>query len=130
MEKGRYRRTRMTPTFSPFWRQVIYGLLGCLAAGAHDDDHALGLGMAEVVEQVVLAARHLGELVHRLLDDGGSGRIVRIDRLAHLEIDIRILRRAAQDGMFGGESARAVSADQVFVDQRAQIFIGQLCRSW
>ena len=40
-----------------------------LGARAHHHDDALGLGVADVVEQVVLAADELGELVHRLLHE-------------------------------------------------------------
>ncbi len=50
--------------------QVLDGLVGRFGAGAHDDDDALGIGRADVVEQVVLAAGDAGELVHRVLHDG------------------------------------------------------------
>ena len=52
---------------------------GRLGAGAHDDDDALGVGRADVIEQVVLAAGELGELVHRLLHDAGRGQVVRVE---------------------------------------------------
>ena len=80
-ENGRYRRTLSTPTFSPRRSQVFHGLVRDFGARAHDDDHALGIRRAHVVEQVVLAADELGELVHRVLHDGGAGEVVGVARL-------------------------------------------------
>ena len=55
-ENGRYRRTFSSPTFSPAAVKVLNRLLRHFRAGAHHDDHALGVGRADVVEQMVLAA--------------------------------------------------------------------------
>ena len=67
--------------------------------------------MAEVIEQVVLASRHLGKLVHGRLRDAGDGRVVGIYSFTHLEIDIRVLGRAAEDGMLGGQGTCPVGAN-------------------
>ena len=64
-EKGRNRRTLSTPTFSPWATRWFDGLLGDIAAGAHEDDDALGIRGADVVEELVLASGDLGEAVHR-----------------------------------------------------------------
>src|SRR5574341_192752 len=106
--------------------QVFHCLLGSLAARTHDDDHAFGFGMPGIVEEMVLALGDLGELVHHLLCDGGRGGVERVDRLARLEVDIRILRGAAQHGMLRGECARPVGADQLIVHERAEFFIREL----
>ena len=82
--------------------------------------------MSIVIEQVVVAAGHLGEFVHGFLGDSGNRGVVGIDRLTHLEIDIRVLGGAAQDGMFGGEGTRPVGTDQLIVQQGAKLFIRQL----
>ena len=62
MENGRNSRTLSTPTFSPCARQVIHGLVRDLRARSHDDDDALGIRRAHVIEQVILAADDPGEL--------------------------------------------------------------------
>ena len=49
--------------------QEIDRLARRLGARAHDHEHALGVRRAEVVEQPVLPAGQLGELVHRRFDD-------------------------------------------------------------
>ncbi|MBV6467451.1 MAG: hypothetical protein PGMFKBFP_02812 [Anaerolineales bacterium] len=107
-------------------REVVDGLFGGLAARSHQDDDALGFGMAEVVEEAVLPPDEFGELVHLLLQDGGDGVVVRVDRLAHLEVDVGILGGAAQDGTLGGESARPVSRDQLGVEHGAEVVVRQL----
>ena len=96
------------------------GLGGGLGPRAHDDDHAVGLGMAFVVEQVVVAAGELGKQVHRLLRDGGGGLVEAVDGFAGLEEHIGVLGRAAQHGMVRGEAAAAEGGEGVGVDERAQ----------
>ena len=54
--------------------EVVDGLLGRLGARAHHDDDLLGVGGAEVVEEVVLTADGLGHLVHVVLDEGRAPR--------------------------------------------------------
>ena len=95
-------------------------------AGAHHDDDALGIGRADVIEQVVLAAGDPGELVHRVLHDGGGGQVVGIAGFARLEVDVGILRGAADDGTVGRERARAVGEHQVLVDHGAHVVGGKL----
>ena len=92
--------------------QGFDGLLGHFGAGAHHDDDALGIGRADVIEQVVLAAGELGELVHRVLHDGGGGQVVGVAGFARLEVDVGILRGAADDRTVGGEGAGAVGGDE------------------
>ncbi len=81
-------------------------------------DHPLGIRGADIVEQLVLAAGELGELVHLLLDDRGRGLVELVDRLAALEVDIRVLRCAAEHRAVRGEGAGAVR-DQLIVDHGA-----------
>ena len=83
-------------------------------------------GCPTIIEQVVLAPGDLGKLVHGFLHDGGCGGVVWIDRLAPLEVDIRVLGGAAQHGSVGGQPAGAMLADQVIVDQRTQVIVQEL----
>ena len=80
----------------------------CLGARAHHDDHALRLGCANVVKQVIGAADGRGKFVHDRLDFFRARHVVRIAGFTRLEIDIRILGGAAQHGMIGRERALAM----------------------
>ena len=120
-EKGRYRRTFSRPTFSPVRVEVFDGFVRGFCAGAHHDDDALGIGSANVIEQVILASDELGELVHRCLHFGRSDVVVGIGALANLEEDVGILRRAAQHRMIGRERALAVLDDAIHVDHGAHV---------
>ncbi len=81
--------------------QVLDGFLNGVGAGTHDDDDPLGIGGADVVDQLVLAAGELGELVHLFLDDLDAGRVVLVDGFAPLEVDVRVLGGAAHDRTVG-----------------------------
>jgi hypothetical protein len=59
-----------------------------------------------------------------------SGKPGRRDcRLARLEVDVGILRRAAHHGMVGRERALAMRAHQVVVDHGAHV-VGVSCSTW
>ena len=109
------------PTFSPGGVQGFHGLFGHFRARAHHDDDALGIRRADVIEQVILPAHELRELVHGVLHDGGAGQVERIDGFARLEVDVRVLRRAADHRTVGRKRAGAVRAHQVLVDHGAQV---------
>ena len=104
----------------------FHGLVGHFGAGAHDDDDALGIGRAEVVEEMVLTAGDAGELVHRVLHDGRGGQVVGVAGFARLEVDVGILGGAADEGTVGGEAAGAVGEDQILVDHGAHVVGGKL----
>ena len=108
-ENGRYSRTFSRPTFSPRLVQMFDRLVRGLGARTHHDDHALGIGRADVIEQVIGAADDLGKLVHRRLHLVGAGVVERIDGFARLEINVGILRGAAQ-APDDRETARAADA--------------------
>ncbi len=103
MEKGRNRRTLSRPTFSPRGEQGFHGLVGHFGAGAHHDDDALGIGRADVVEQMVLPAGDLRRsLSIAFCTMVGAGQVVRVAGFARLEVDVGVLGGAADDGTVGG----------------------------
>ena len=55
-------------------------------------------GCAEIVEQMVLPSDQFGELVHHFLNNRKRLDIELVDRLATLEVDVRILRRPRRSG--------------------------------
>ena len=58
--------------------QVINRFVDRVHARAHQDDDSLGLGMAMVVEQVVMPAGPIGEPVHGFLSDAGQFVIIEV----------------------------------------------------
>ena len=103
--------------------QVLDRLADRLGAGAHEHDHAVGVGGAEIVEQPVVPAGQRREPVHRRLDDRRDRRVERVRRLAALEVHVRVLRDAAHDRPVRIERARAVREHQLVVDHRAHVVV-------
>ena len=66
---------------------------------AHHDDHVLRLLVAVVVEQVVLSAGDLGDVVHSLLDDIRAVHVVLVRRLLLLEVQVSSRERVAVLGV-------------------------------
>ena len=106
--------------------EMVDRLVDRFGAGAHDDDDSFGIGRAFILEELVLAANQLGELVHRVLHDGGTSQVIRIHRLAALEVNVGILRRAAQYRMVGRQGALAMGAYQIVVDHGLHVVEAEL----
>ena len=106
--------------------EVLDGLVGRLGARAHEHHHALGLGVADVIEEMVLAPHHRGELVHGLLHDRGEALVEGVGSLAGLEEDVGVLCGPADDGVVGRQGPGAVGADQVVVDHGRHVLPRQL----
>ena len=66
------------------------------------------------------------KLIHVVLDDLRQGIVERVDRLASLEENVRILGRATNDRQIGRQTAGTVGSNQVVVDQSLDIFVSQL----
>ena len=97
-----------------------------LGARTHDDDDFLGIRSPDVVEEVVLATNDLGELVHHVLHNRRASQVKRIHRLATLEVNVRILGRAAQHRMVRRKGALTMRPHQVVVDHGAHVVEVQL----
>ena len=78
-------------------RQVGHRLAHRVPTRAHDDDHALRVRVTAVVDEPVVATGAIAELAHRLLDHVRDAVIERVDGLARLEVDVGILRGAADE---------------------------------
>ena len=100
-------------------------LVGHIGAGAHDDHDVLGVRGAEILEELVLAARQLGKRIHFLLHDGGNGVEVWVAGFAGLEEYVRVLGGAAEHGLVGTQGALAVGGHQLVRHHGAEIVVGQ-----
>ncbi|OPZ70443.1 MAG: hypothetical protein BWY83_01636 [bacterium ADurb.Bin478] len=105
--------------------EVFDGLFGGLGGRTHDDKHVFGIRVAHIVEEMILAADHLGEFVHRLLDDLRDGSIEGIAGLAALEKDVRILGSAAQHRPIRRKAAQTMGHYQLIIDHGAQVGLVQ-----
>jgi hypothetical protein len=105
--------------------QPVDGLLDGLDAAAHRDDHALGLGMTMVFEQMVGPAGHGGEAVHRGLDDAGERIIEAVHGLAALEIDVGFCAVPRMVGRSGDMARARKDAMSSSVDDRADVIASE-----
>src|SRR3989337_4057993 len=96
--------------------QALGSLCSGFSATAHQNDHAVGIWRADVIEEVVLPPGQASEFVHRILDDVRAGLIEGIGNLASLEVDIRVLRSTADDRVIWRKGTRPMGVNQFFVD--------------
>ena len=101
--------------------EVVDDLLGNVAERTHADDDAVGIGGAIVVEEAVVGAELLVDLVHVLLDDGGERVVGGVACLAVLEEGVVVLVRAACVRMLGVEAVVAEGFDGIHVDHVGQV---------
>jgi len=94
-----------------------------LGTRAHDHEDALGIGVANVVEEPVTPPGALGETGHDALDDRGAGVIEAIHGFACLEEGVRVGGGAAQNRAVGRQCAPAVIIEQVLGDYEAEIVV-------
>jgi len=105
--------------------EVFDRLLHGLRTRAHDDDDALRVGVAQVLDEPVGPAGERGEPVHRVADDAGGGRVEGVDRLAGLEVGVRVLGSAPDVGVLRAQCTSAVLPDRVLRHQGTQLVVGQ-----
>ena len=118
-----------SPSLRPCAVELRDRFLDAATARAHGDDHFLGIGGADVVEEMIVPAGQGRELVHGLLDDSRDRQVERIARLASLEEDVRVLGAAAEDRPLGIEGPVAVGLDQFVGDHRPQVVRASVARS-
>ena len=104
--------------------QVEGGLFGRLCPRTHHDDDAVGIGRADVIEQLVLPSRQGGKLVHRLLHHHGASGVKLVDALPCLEVDIGVLCCTPNKGVIGREATGAMGANQVVVHHGPHHVVG------
>ena len=103
--------------------EVVDDFLEHVAEGAHAHDDAIGIGSAVVVEQAVIGAELLVDLLHVALDDGGKLVVDLVAGLTVLEEDIAVLVAAAGVRVLRVERVVAESLDGVHVAHLGQILV-------
>ena len=103
--------------------EVVDGLFHNIRAGAHGYDDLVRIGRADVVEQVVLASGDLADFVHVMLNDGRDRFIIFVAGFAVLEVDVRVLRAAAQVRMLRVQGAGTEGRNRIAVKQLIHVLI-------
>lgn len=103
--------------------EVVDDFLEHVAEGAHAHDDAVGIGSAVVVEQAVIGAELLVDLLHVALDDGGKLVVDLVAGLTVLEEDIAVLVATAGVRVLRVERVVAESLDGVHVAHLGQILV-------
>ena len=103
--------------------EVVDDFLEHVAEGAHAHDDAIGIGSAVVVEQAVIGAELLVDLLHVALDDGRKLVVDLVAGLAVLEEDVAVLVATAGVRVLRVERVIAESLDGVHVAHLGQILV-------
>ena len=112
------------PDLFTFFTKRVDDVFRRVAHRADGDHDAIRIGGAVVIKEMMRAAGDFGELVHVALHDVGERVVIGIRRFGVLEINIRIFRRAANDGMIRRKRARTEIGQRFLVDERREVFVG------
>ena len=103
--------------------QVIDSFLDDVANRTHGHDDTVGVRRTVVVEQVIFTAGEFLDFGHVGLDDLGNRFIIGVGNFAFLEVDVRVLGRAAHHRMIRVQRATTESVQGILVDQAGQFVI-------
>ena len=103
--------------------QIINCLFDRLVYRAHRDDDLLCIRSAVVVEQAVVCADLLVDLLHVLLDNGGHCVVVLVAGFTCCEEDIRVLSGTHLTGMVGIQSVVTELLNLLEIDEILEIFV-------
>ena len=121
---GRYSRTCTTPTRSPrSTRAATVWPAQLLKRRTHRHQHSLRLRVSGVVDDVHLAAGALAKAGHQVLDHARNPRVERVHRFTRLEVDVRVLCGAANEGALGRQRPSAMRPHQLLGHQRPQVVV-------
>ena len=98
--------------------QVVDHLFEGFAGGSHGDDHAVGFGIAHIVEGFVAPAGEAAHLFHAVGNDARRFVVVGIASFNALVVDVRVLGGAAELGALrvggpGAEFCNGFPVDQL-----------------
>ena len=102
---------------------VVDDFLCHVADGTHSDDHAVSVGSAVVVEELIVGAQLLVDLAHVLLDDLGEILVVLVAGFTVLEENIAVLMRTAHHGTLGVQGVLAERVNSVHIAHFLQVLV-------
>ena len=115
------------PDFLALLQQPLHRLMGAFGPGTHQDDHPVGLGVAEIIKQPVLAPGNAGKPVHHGFKFVRKRLIERVDCLPGLEEGVRVLGGAPNHWPVRRHPAATMRFDLFVRYQRLQILVTERC---
>ena len=106
-----------------FGVQAVDGFFDDFAGRTHADDHAVSLGIAHVLEEVMLTSGEGSHLLHVGFHDGGHAQMIAVGGFDVLEIDVGVLGGAAGFGVLGVHTAGAEFSDGIPGHELADIVV-------
>ena len=106
--------------------EVVDSFFRNIRAAAHDNENALCIGCADVIEQVVSPAGQIADFFHVVFNDLGNLCIVDVCSFTALEIDVGILRGTGLMGMLGVECTLTETLNGIVIEQLCHILVFDL----
>ena len=105
--------------------EIVHGLFHRLGGGTHDHNDFFRVRSAVVVEELIVPARQLVELLHIVLHRVGDGGDSLVGALFALKIDVGVDVVAPVGGMLRVQGLTAEGLNGVLVHQRPQVRVVQ-----
>ena len=105
--------------------QIVHSLLHGLTGGAHHYDDFLRVGRAIVIEQLVVTAGELVDLIHIVLNGIGQGVGLDVSALLALEVDVRVDIVAAVGRVLRVQGRTAERLQRLLIHKATQVLIIQ-----
>ena len=105
--------------------EILHHLAGTAGHRTHGHHHAVSIGCAIVVEQVIIAARQGVDLGHVVLHHIGQSIIIAVVGLAELEVDVGVIHQRAHAGIFGVQGIGAERSQRIVVHQLCIVIVLQ-----
>jgi len=105
--------------------EVFGDFCGSFRAGAHNHDHTVRVRCAMIFHDLVFATGKVSKAFHFFFHDPNALVIIAVDRLASLEVHVGILGSTADHGRVRSQGAFSMRDDHVFINEGAQIVVGE-----
>ena len=109
--------------FFPVFIQCVGNFFANIRNGTDGNDDTVCIRGTVIVKEMIASACDGTDTVHIVLDDVGNCFIERIGRFTMLEINIRVFRRSADNGMIRMQGGRAETFKSLAVNQSCKFFI-------
>ena len=106
-----------------FRKQIVDGFFDRIADRTHCNDKLFRIGSAVVVEELIITADLLVDLLHITFNDCGNSVVILVAGFSCLEEDVGVLSGTAENGMLGVESALSEFVDSLHVDHFGKILV-------
>ncbi len=109
--------------FAALLLQEIDDFLRCAADRAHGNDYIFCIRCAVIIEKMVVAPGDPADFTHVLFHNVRDSLVIAVGCLTRLEVDIRVLDRAALNGVIRVQGVRTERFQGLLVHQGPQVFV-------